>query len=204
MKKPAQGGLEGDSLMCLEREMPLPTYIHKSSILGDGWLWLCIPKNASRSLVSILMPVGTIWHDGQDVRGPVHTFAFIRDPIDRIASVWRNKIRDRADRRFFDCARGIRADMTLDEFVAFLPGRLTKNPHWLPQSRFLRGADGNMVVQTIAPIHAVDTVLSDLGLPVPAPRINASKPGEEMSPTSRSLLEQLYKDDVALWERYGA
>ena len=140
----------------------LPRKVHGDSILADdgSFLWLAIPKNASRSLRQWLSPRGRSvrelaggerlqdWLARADL--PAWSFAAVRHPEARVVSAWTNKLQSPPDTpsqaRLMADNPGLVPGMTLDAFIGWLAetvpnGRAVDN-HWRPQHHFIYDRQG--------------------------------------------------------------
>ena len=209
-------------------EFAPPRFVYGESLWCDApsFLWYCIPKNASRSLLRILTARGgrRIREIAQGVRPrtwlrdaprPAVTFAFTRNPYDRVVSAWRNKVRGRtdADREaaLFVHNPGLRPGMPLDAFVEWLGENLDERPdkHWRRQVDYLVDEHGQLCVDYVGKVESLAKDLARLA-PVIGPvealaHTNRSReaPGAsapELSARARSIIKELYREG---FERFG-
>lgn len=126
------------------------------------FLWIAVPKAASRSLIAALMSADP---EAELVRGRTleqilarrpevrhwFRFAFVRHPFARTRSFWADKhsraLRERKARRYFiDPYHGLRPGMSFDDFCRWLETPFGSDAfadrHWLSQHLHLRGPEG--------------------------------------------------------------
>ena len=82
----------------------IPVFRSGDTIVGPGFVWWAIPKNASRTLLGLLAPLGERLgkrrHEAAcvaDLTRSRFRFAFLRDPFARIASAWTSKVHQPLD-----------------------------------------------------------------------------------------------------------
>ncbi len=205
-----------------------PRRMSGESMLGPGqrYLWLCIPKNASRSVSAMLSRVGAtrlmdthpapLTRDWAEANLKPHLiFAVVRNPYDRVLSVWRNKIAppepNANTRALYERHPGLYATMSFEAFVGWLGENLPRgqiDKHWAPQSDFL--SDGKTLIpQFIGRVENLDRDLrkiasstGDLGGII---RRNVSTNSDglsisAMSSTTRRIVCDLYHDDFELFD----
>lgn len=178
----------------------------------------CVPKNASTALKYALLESQGIRPDSyrgnphhhpalgrrlpEQARGFIVTF--LRDPVDRAVSAWRNKLdRDTAPPSTAAMLEaGFRLRMSLDEFVEVLPAAMDLDGHTAPQHCFLPER-----VDFIGRVEALSDGWAFLRRRFPwlAPIrvLNASNP-PAVPAEIRQRLEELYAEDLALWKSAGA
>ncbi|MDX1509873.1 MAG: sulfotransferase family protein [Nitriliruptorales bacterium] len=154
------------------------------------FLWVGVPKAATRSLITVLLrkppidlggtedrrPLGALL-DEDPARRDFYIFTFVRNPWARAVSVWKDKVinvnEDKA-KAILRPFKGLEPGMPFEAFVEFLvndPGGQDNkaNPHWVSQHHFLRDSDGELAadfvgrVENIAEDFAV--VAERIGLP---------------------------------------
>lgn len=210
------------------RAFVMPRRMSGESMLGPGqrYLWLCIPKNASRSISTMLAAAGASrvmeMYAGQLTRGwaeahlePAFVFAFVRNPYDRILSVWRNKVAEPAPteggRGFYGKHPGLQPGMGFDEFIDWLGEAYPRgdiDKHWAVQSDFLH--DGTRLIPDFvgttealeAGLQSLREIVGPLGS---MRRKNVSGASDGLSSTaisapSRQIIRRLYRED---FERFG-
>ena len=129
-----------------------------------GFVWICNPKAASRSMIAALRRADP---SAELIRGRTldealarrpwsrnyFRFAFMRHPITRAYACYADKhtlaLRDRAARRWFiEPFYGLRTGMTFEDFCRWLATPFGADGfadrHWLSQHRQLCGADGRL------------------------------------------------------------
>jgi hypothetical protein len=202
-----------------------PLYVSAESMLAnDGsFVWYCIPKNGSRSLVaalagrarklSELSPGGGTRQVLAALPPPGFSFAFMRGPFARVRSAWLNKVHAPPDTpaqaRLFEKNRGLRAGMGLDAFVGWLGEALERtdylDQHWRPQAHFVCDADGRLCVDLVGTVETLEAdmarIAAIVGAPAEVPHLNAgsSPPAETaFSAGSRAIIERVYARDFEL------
>jgi chondroitin 4-sulfotransferase 11 len=190
-----------------------PLYVHADSVAGPNfdWIWYCIPKNASRSLLRVLVNVGGV-RLGKDARDritqqtPKLSFAFVRHPEARVISAWRNKVLNPPPTtvKLMKGSPGLRAGMALNDFVEWLAEATQRkkiNEHWRPQSDFVCGGDGKVVANFVGKVERLEAdfeqVRAQVGTLDPIPRLNAipSQADEVLTARSRDILRDIYRKD---------
>jgi hypothetical protein len=202
----------------------VPRYVHPDTVIGHEhrFVWYCIPKNASRSILRALTDGGRgqrialLGAAGRRARllsqpRPAFAFAFVRDPFARIASAWMNKIESPPDTpaqaRLFAMNAGLCAGMSLDDFVEWVRQDLRSvgrvDPHWRPQADFVTDATGRLCVDFLGRLEALDddfaAVESRIG-PVEGMRHrNRSRiendPARLLSPRAAAIVREVYARD---------
>lgn len=129
-----------------------------------GFLWICNPKVASRSIIAALRAAGpgAVPIRGQTLEqvlarypeaGNFYRFAFARHPCHRTFSFWVDKHRlarrDRSAYRWFiEPCHGVSLGMSFGEFCRWLATPCGSDAfadrHWLSRSRQIAGADGRL------------------------------------------------------------
>jgi hypothetical protein len=157
------------------RQRPLPRYVSPESIAAHdgGFLWLCIPKNASRSLIALLgargralgelAPAGGLRAWMKTAELPAWSFAVCRNPYARVVSAWRNKIAAPPDTpaqaRLIAENPGLEPGMSLSAFVAWLEEAVARggpiDHHWSPQSDFICDRSGRRWVSHVARMESL-------------------------------------------------
>ncbi len=191
---------------------------------GGRYLWYCIPKNASRTISRMLSGVGAIrivdvypGLSGNDLASvglsPSFTFAFVRNPYDRILSVWRNKVAPSEPTQntlnIYAQHAGLHAEMPFDDFIEWLGDtheRESPNKHWAPQSEFI--TDGvHLLPDFIGRLEDFDRdvrkLCSFIGPVGPSRRKNEADKSDglsaaTMSQRSREIIQQIYRKDFEL------
>ena len=191
-----------------------------------GFLWICVPKVASVSLLEALGAVDPeaelitgrtleeIVKTRPEVRG-YYRFAFIRHPCHRTFSFYADKHvklagRPDAYRFFIEPYHGVREGMTFVELCRWLATPYGSDAfadrHWLSQHLQIRLPDGRLP-DFIGRYERLDadweTVTAHLGLPFrPLPRFNvrpaAMVAEEHLDDETVKLLQRRYADDFAL------
>lgn len=205
----------------------LPRFVNPESIAADdgGFLWLCIPKNASRSMVALLGPRGRRLGDLAPAGGlrawmrtaelPAWSFAVCRDPHARIASAWRNKIAAPPDTpaqaRLMAENPGLEPGMSLSAFVAWIEQAAADgvplDPHWRPQSDFVCDAGGRLWVSDLVRMESLEQDLrafaDRLGglcdLPWRTRSASTAEETADLSPDDRSRIRDIYRADFELF-----
>ena len=120
--------------------------------------FVTIPKTASTSIVAALMAA-----DGADVRNMTAEqvdaakqnvpapagyaiYAVVRNPYDRLVSVWQNKVHKPHKPQTILLRMGFREGMSFPDFVRMVRAKGTGcNPHLYPQHDFLSGTDAALL-----------------------------------------------------------
>ena len=190
------------------------------------FIWICIPKAASRTLIATLLAADStarlIRHRTLEqvlARHPearaYFRFAFLRHPAERIRSFYADKHtlarRDANARRWFIAPyHGLSLGMSFAELCRWLAtpcgADAFADRHWLSQPRLIAGADGRLP-DFLGRCERLEedwrAVADRLGLP-PARlrRLNATDPrlrGQAIIDTaSAALLRHRYAEDFAL------
>ena len=194
------------------------------------YLWICVPKVASRSLVATLRavdPGAELIRDtsldrvlaARPEAREYFRFAFLRHPVDRARSFHADKhtlaARDRdAYRWFIEPWYGVRAGMGFDAFCRWLETPFGSDAfadrHWLSQHRQIRDADGRLP-DFLGRYERLDadwrTLCDRLGLPfLVLPRLNSAPEGCAQIPSdadTAALLRRRYAEDFRLADHAG-
>ena len=208
--------------------------LYAEKILSQRYrfLWLGVPKAASRSVIAALRaadPKALLVHKlsldellaAYPEARDYFRFAFLRHPYARLLSFYADKhVRGRHDRAayrwFIEPWRGLRPGMGFDELCRWLctpcGSDAFADRHWLSQSRQVIAADGRLP-DYLGRCETLDagwrTVCERLELPgAPLPRLNAG--GYDAMPGGRididaglcGLLRRRYAEDYRLGD-YG-
>ena len=189
------------------------------------YLWICVPKVASRSLIATLRAVDPgaelirnrtleqVLAARPEARG-YFRFAFLRHPVDRARSFHADKhtlaARDRdAHRWFVEPWYGVSAGMGFEAFCRWLETPFGSDAfadrHWLSQHRQIRDADGRLP-DFLGRYERLDadwrSVCDRLGVPsVVLPRLNAAPQGygqERPDADAAAGLRRRYAEDFRL------
>ena len=183
-----------------------------------GFLWICNPKVASRSIISALRSadpdaeliqertLSQVAAARPDVRRYV-SFAFVRHPYARTFSCYADKlIRARsqaaARRHFTERFHGLRRTMSFVEFCRWLNTACGSdafaNRHWLSQHLQIRGPDGRLP-DFIGSYERLDAdwerVCRRVGLP------HCRLPGLNRSPADMAAASQVNEEAAGLLRR---
>ena len=188
-----------------------------------GFLWICNPKAASRSIISALrsadpdaelireQTLSEIATARPEVRRYV-SFAFVRHPCSRTFSCYADKhtlarSQTAAHRYFIERFHGFRRTMSFVEFCRWLNTACGSDAfadrHWLSQHLQIRGPDGRLP-DFIGFYERLDAdweaVCRHVGLPYRRlPRLNRSPAGlpatSHLNEEATGLLRRRYADD---------
>lgn len=126
-------------------------------------------------------------------------FAFVRNPVSRLVSLYANKVLDQNDLRVSEAVRNELRDF--DAFIEWIGGHdLTScNPHWRFQSRLIpeEGMDFIGRLETFADDWSACAQRMGLGVPGVLPRANASSSSDlKIRPDQVLRIQQLYQKDM--------
>ena len=188
-----------------------------------GYVWLCIPKVASRSIRTLLReidPDARVMHGKSisdvyamhpEARG-YYSFAFVRNPYRRAFSFYADKYlqpRDDKRRDFIDPYHGASPTFSFDDLCRWLTAPYGSDAfadrHWLSQSRQVVLDDGRLP-DFVGRYENLDadfrTVCNRLGMPArELPRLNTMAGWE---PTEEELRSVARLPDESLHERNKA
>ena len=192
------------------------------------FLWICIPKAASRSLIRALLaadPEAELVRgrtldellDRRPALGGYFSFAFVRHPVSRTRSFHADKhgraAHDRRARRWFiEPWHGLHVGMGFEELCRWLATPAGSDAfadrHWLSQHLQIR-TEGGRAPDFVGRWETLDddwrTVAAQVGMPRRAlPRLNAraGKPPGTDGPEgleALALLRRRYAEDFRLW-----
>ena len=119
----------------------------------NGVAIACVPKVAHTSIESAVLasygltasgrqlhchPALQLCHAAEAAKEGRRIFAFVRNPFDRLVSVWADKVARRSGgRKRFFAATGATKGESFARFVARLPGIAYADVHLMPQVRFV-------------------------------------------------------------------
>lgn len=166
--------------------------VRAEKIVSDkyGFIWVCNPKVASRSLIESLQrsdPTATLIKGktlsgvlGEDLsRRNYFKFGFVRNPFARVFSAYEDKIVNINDPRkraiFYDRMFGIREGMSFREFLQWLNGPFGEpsisDRHFLPQIDHFVDDDGAFVVDYVGKAEDIESALLDVSRCTGIPRL---------------------------------
>jgi hypothetical protein len=203
----------------------LPRKVLAESIVADdgAFLWLCIAKNASRSLLQLLKPRGKRlielagdrhfrdWLAQADL--PAWSFAAVRHPEARLVSAWMNKLQrpwpTEAQARLMRSNPGLVEGMSLDAFIDWLGEHVPDrgvDPHWRPQHHFICDRHGVRRASFVARCERLGedlrSVADHLGPLEDLPWLNATG-GEggvpNLTTRQRTAIRDIYAADFELF-----
>lgn len=210
------------------------SYINGESVISDKFkfVWLCVPKVASRSLLWLFSDRfgNTNTCEGRqlyklpgwsertiELPADYFRFAFVRNPYERVASVWLDKFRnyDPASKtaKLFRKWPELSPATTFPEFVRWLgpSTRPSDDPHWKAQYRFVTDKDDRRAADFIGKIEQLDQdlafVFEKIGLPRPEiPRLNSRDRNESgkipydrfYTPELRDIIRSRYEKDFSM------
>jgi len=183
--------------------MQAPQIVSGDSVRSEayGFIWYCVPKVASRSLLALLATESAGGIRFKDTPTPkavslpegkklddYFKFAFVRDPIDRILSAYVDKIAHYDDsvgkRAMMKKHKGLRPFMPFNAFLDWLEGPEGGNdgfadPHFRSQHAFVFDGAGRLAVDFVGRMETLDddfrTVCRKVGLPeAELPRLNTN------------------------------
>jgi hypothetical protein len=195
-----------------------PVHIVGESVIGPrgDWLWCCIPKNASRSLLRLLTSAGGIQLSaaGPDARARIahdqalFSFGFVRHPEARVISAWRSKVRSPArtpwHANLLKRSPGLKVGMALNDFVSWLDEAFSRenvDNHFRRQCDYLCDKEGKVAVSFVGRIESLDADLATVGTRVgvlpEVPHLNAkvAYPDEKLTTRSQDILRNIYRGD---------
>ena len=177
-----------------------PAVLHVDSFVSaaHGFVYLCVPKTLSRSMLHYLETLDPAGHrvgrQGKHALevpapggGPLTRFSFVRNPYSRIVAVYFDKFVNYEDspgqRDLFARHPGLHPDMAFGDLVDWLATDAAADagldPHFLPQYYFLHDASGAPAVDLLGRMEDADADVADLqrrlGLEVvPLPRVKSN------------------------------
>lgn len=176
-----------------------PADLRAEKLVSDTYrfLWVGIPKCATRSLLTALFREPSFDYQCREVTSPLSSlcqdpqiggyfkFAFVRNPWARVVSCYENKINGPRSGLAADIARRspeLHEGMSFEQFVEFLTqgiGGADKRAdrHWLSQHLMLCDSQGDLLVDYIGKFESLEQDLADafgrLELPPPElPHLN--------------------------------
>jgi hypothetical protein len=196
----------------------LPAEIHVDSFVSErlGWVYHCIPKTLSRSMLHYL---GSLDPDGYRIgergvgaevltrTGTSRSFTFARNPYSRIVAVYFDKfVNYRAtqpQREMFGRFERLQPEMTFSELVDWLAtdegcdGRA--DPHFLSQHYFVLDEAGAPAVDYLGKVENLQVDLPELqallGLtPAPLPHLNRNADRESVRFDSTNRWREVLDD----------
>jgi hypothetical protein len=207
-----------------------PRFVYRESLWCEApsFLWYCIPKNASRSLVRMLTAKGgrRISDIAPDVEPrawvratprPALRFAFVRDPYQRLISAWRNKVgaptqNAKGSARLFALNPGLQPGASLDDFVDWLGRNYAAHgpdKHWRRQCDYICDETGALCVDVIGTVETLAADMARLGEALGPfeliahtnkSRRTPDEPAPAMSDRARAIVQDIYRED---FERFG-
>ncbi len=162
----------------------VPAVLHPDSFVSEhrGFVYLCIPKTLSRSMIAYLSDVDPqgyrlcergvgkeVLRPGSGKKVPTR-FTFVRNPYSRIVAFYYNKfvnyLGTPGQRELFGRYEALRPDMAFSEFVDWLgtddASDRHADPHFLPQYYFLYDIDGRPAVDLLGRVEQLDQDLGEL------------------------------------------
>ena len=212
------------------RTLMRPPDLRAEKILSHRYrfVWLCVPKVASRSIIEGLLSadpeaelitgrtIDEILADHPRARG-YFSFAFVRDPCQRTLSCYLDKLAVPCDepihRERIEPYYGLRAGMSFKEVCRWLATPFGADTfaerHWLSQHLQIRIGGG--LPDFVGAYEDLEadwrTVSSRIGLPlVDLPRLNAAPagPAQPFDDEIVALLRRRYADDFELLRQVTA
>ena len=224
----ASGSRDFAAAEAMYRTAERRTDLRAEKIVSDryGFVWLCNPKVASRSMIDALCrvdpqarlivgtPVDDILLEHPEAR-EYFSFAFVRDPSKRVLSFYRDKLVRRSGPvgEYLDDVvphyHGLDEGMGFPELCRWLCTPFGSDEfadrHWLSQNRQIR--IGERLPDYIGRYENLDAdwreVASRIGMPhVALPRLNRSPTtaAEPMDDATIALLRYRYAEDFELWQ----
>jgi hypothetical protein len=153
----------------LRRRVLLPADLGAEKVVSDSYrfIWVGIPKVATRSLLAALVREPTVETGGRVIEEELwrvlsreralrdyFKFAFVRNPWSRVVSCYADKILHptaEQRRKILGRSRGLKAGMPFAEFVRFLVDRRAggdahADRHWASQHLFITDPHGELLV----------------------------------------------------------
>jgi hypothetical protein len=158
--------------------------------LNDEYTLLLVPKCASTSIRLHEPYRNAVRKPGAPLETP-KAVIIIREPIGRVISWWRNKVRDRDG-----------MDMGLDDAlwdIMRCPA-VARDPHYLPYRFYMDGAPEDILVIPMERPELWPEALGKNPLLGPDKRNATTGDYEEPSPDVLAALKAVYADDIKLWE----
>lgn len=152
--------------------------------LDHGFLWVGIPKVATRSLLDTFVRKPEHEFEATQINDPLpllqerlpevrdlFTFSFVRNPWSRVVSAYLDKLTDRENPMKatpYHNYPGLFPGIEFQEFVRFLVEEECGSDeygdrHWLSQHKFLEQADGDLIPATIGRLETFDEDLNTIG-----------------------------------------
>ena len=137
-------------------------------------------------------------------------FAIVRNPFDRLYSLYRDKLRpgttapgfvDGVDHAVFG-GTGVHASMTFEEFALYVTTIQDPDPHYAPQSRLLPQSDGVLEIIRFEDLdERLPRLLKQIYINLEVPHLNRSpRPvngyRKAYSDTLRKVVENYYQEDL--------
>lgn len=188
--------------------------IHNISRKGN-FAWICIPKVASvsirQAIVKYDQKVETVDIPGlleERTGNPgLFIFAFVRDPVERAVSCWRNIVKEAKNSPRM-AAVGLNHESSWEDYLDMLQDQDldTCDMHWRRQARFLVAADGSLIPDFLGSLSSVGLTWSEMvqprtGLESLVVVHRSAFPRPDVTPTQDALLRVLYAEDQTLLEK---
>ncbi len=203
----------------------MKTDLRSEKIVSDRYryLWICVPKVASRSLMRVLQcadPDAEIFVDKRlcDVYAmrqqarDYYSFTFVRHPFDRALSFYRELHvahtiypeefkKEEKRRRLFDQYYGLAETASFDDFCRWLNAPYGSDAfaerHFLSQHLQVRAEDGSLP-DFVGRLETIDAdlgrVAAHLGMPVPVLPMLNTMAGREVVPDVLQTTRRAVKD----------
>lgn len=180
--------------------LAMPMDVRSEKVVSErhGFIWVGIPKAATRSLLDALVRHPSTDLGCVEVRDPLpdlleanpeyrdfFVFTFVRNPWARVVSTYLDKVVNANPdkvKAILSKFPELSPEMSFDEFVDFLvsPRGADEDAdrHWLSQNRFISDDEGNLLVDRLGRSEDLDrdfaAITSDLNLPpIELPHLNS-------------------------------
>lgn len=178
-----------------------------------GFAWICIPKVGTVSIRQTIVDhdqqIATVdLDDLMDEMADLFVFAYLRDPVARLVSCWRNIVRETSPNAPRLTAVGLNNDSTWPEFLkmVFSQDRETCDYHWRPQSEFLLDKNGTLIPDFLGRLETIDQsweseVRPRTGVGPLKTLHRSTYPKPTVTPEQAGMIREFYAKDEVLYSR---